>query len=171
MKKFLLFGLFGLAVTFLSAQSSDYSQDVSSIDNIIEALYASISGEAGEARDWDRFRYLFAEDARLIPTGANDEGVGFRQWTPAEYAERAAEWFKETGFFESEISRETEEFAHIAHVFSTYISRRTAEGEIFARGINSIQLFNDGKRWYVMSIFWSGESEDFPIPVEYLPED
>ncbi|MBX3133021.1 MAG: hypothetical protein KF689_06500 [Gemmatimonadaceae bacterium] len=34
--------------------------DVASIDAIIDALYASISGPAGQPRDWDRLRSLMA---------------------------------------------------------------------------------------------------------------
>ncbi|MEM7574681.1 MAG: hypothetical protein AAF433_17380 [Bacteroidota bacterium] len=152
------------------AQTKDYSEDVSSIDHIIHALYASISGEKGVPRDWDRFAYLFAENARLVPTRKTEEGLVFQQWTPAGYAEMATEWFNNSGFFEAEIARELDEFGPIAHVFSTYTSRRTEEGEIFARGINSIQLFHDGARWWIMSVYWSAESEGQPIPAAYLPD-
>jgi hypothetical protein len=37
------------------------------------------------------------------------------------------------------------------------------------RGINSIQLFNDGKRWWIVSIYWQQENARAPIPQEYLP--
>jgi hypothetical protein len=36
------------------------------------------------------------------------------------------------------------------------------------RGINSFQLFNDGKRWWVVTIYWQQESKDNPIPKEFL---
>ena len=36
------------------------------------------------------------------------------------------------------------------------------------RGINSIQLLKDQGRWWVVSIFWMAETEEFPIPSEYL---
>ena len=42
--------------------------DVASVDAIIAALYDVISGPAGQARDWTRFRSLFVPGARLIPT-------------------------------------------------------------------------------------------------------
>ncbi len=48
--------------------------DVESIDAIMTAVYDVISGEAGEARDWDRFMSLFIPEARLIPSGRNQEG-------------------------------------------------------------------------------------------------
>ena len=35
-------------------------------------------------------------------------------------------------------------------------------------GINSIQLFNDGKRWWVMNIMWDAERPGLTIPGQYL---
>jgi hypothetical protein len=90
--------------------------------------------------------------------------------TPDEYAETAGASLEERGFFEVEIARTVEEWGQLAHVFSTYESRRNATDEApFARGINSFQLFNDGSRWWVVSIFWQQESPAAPIPAEYLP--
>ena len=37
------------------------------------------------------------------------------------------------------------------------------------RGINSIQLVNDGKRWWIASVVWDTEQPDNPIPAQYLP--
>ncbi len=41
----------------------------------------------------------------------------------------------------------------------------------FARGINSFQLFNDGKRWRVVTIYWDAERPGNPIPDKYLKRD
>lgn len=38
----------------------------------------------------------------------------------------------------------------------------------FQRGVNSFQLWFDGKRWYVVSIFWEAETPEHPIPAELL---
>jgi hypothetical protein len=38
----------------------------------------------------------------------------------------------------------------------------------FTRGINSIQLFYDGARWWIMSICWQHESPEHPVPENYL---
>lgn len=145
--------------------------DVSSIDAIIGAVYDAISGDAGAKRDWDRFRGLFHSDARLIPTGKNPQTnvFGGRAMTPSEYVERNSPFFEKNGFFEKEISRKTDLFGNIAHVFSTYAAYRKADDkEPFIRGINSIQLINDGKRWWVLTIYWQAESPDNLIPKEYL---
>ena len=145
--------------------------DVESIDAIMTAVYEVISGDAGVARDWDRFRSLFAPGATLNPTGRGPGGVYERNiMTPDEYAENAGAWLEENGFHEVEINRVTERYGVIAHAFSTYESRRLAsDPEPFARGINSFQLLNDGTRWWVVSIFWLQESEEHPIPEQYLP--
>lgn len=146
-------------------------KDVESEDAILVALYESISGPACQHRDWDRFRSLFAPGARLIPTGINaDRKAVARAETPDEYANAAKTGLEESGFFEKETARTAENFGAIAHAFSTYESRRTARDEKpFARGINSIQLFNDGSRWWIVTVYWQAERPDSPIPERYLP--
>ena len=146
--------------------------DVESIGAIITALYDVISGDAGVVRDWDRFLSLFVPGATLSPVGRPQGESRYRRMviTPDEYAGGIGESLEANGFHEIEIHRATEEYGQIAHAFSTYESRRMAsDPEPFARGINSIQLMNDGSRWWVVSIFWLGEAPDHPIPAKYLP--
>ena len=145
--------------------------DVESVNSILTALYDVISGPAGQARDWDRFRSLFIPEARLIPTGRRAGGEhGYTVWSPGQYADQAGESLERSGFFEREISRTEERFGPVVHAFSTYDSKRNADDpEPFARGINSIQLMHDGDRWYVVTIYWAAERPDLPIPGQYLP--
>ncbi|HLF84166.1 MAG TPA: hypothetical protein VI837_08335 [Blastocatellia bacterium] len=144
--------------------------DVASIDSIVAALYDVISGPAGKKRDWDRMRSLFVPGARLIPTGKRQSGeIGSRVLTVEDYINGSAKSLEENGFFEKEIARRTESFGSIAHVFSSYDSRRKSDdAKPFARGINSIQLMNDGKRWWIVTVFWQGEGPDNPLPDKYL---
>ena len=147
--------------------------DVGSVDAIIAALYDVISGPIGQERDQNRFMSLFAEGARLIPTGRNQQtgAVGFRMWSPEEYWTTNAENLASIGFTEDEIGRTTETFGTITHAFSTYASFRQDRGDpdtAFSRGINSIQLLNDGNRWWVVSVFWDSERPDNQIPSQYV---
>ncbi len=146
--------------------------DVSSIDSIMKAVYDVISGDAGVPRNWDRFRSLFHKDARLIPTGKNPKTgvVGANAVTPDGYIERSSPFFAKEGFFETETARRVETYGHITHVFSTYASfhSKKADEKPFARGINSFQLLFDGTRWWVVTIYWEGETADNPIPEKYL---
>ena len=145
------------------------AKDVASQDAIIAALYDVISGPACQTREWDRFRSLFAPGARLIPTGFNSGKAVTRVMTPDEYATATGANLERNGFFEKEISRTGETFGAVSHAFSTYESRRTANDEKpFARGINSIQLSNDGTRWWIVTVYWQGERPDSPIPSQYL---
>ena len=144
--------------------------DVASVDAILTALYDVISGPAGQPRDWNRFRSLFIPGARLIPTGRTPDGAGrVRVFDAEQYVTLASPGFEKNGFFERETARRTERFGNIVHAFSTYESKRMASDSVpFARGINSIQLWNDTRRWWVVTIFWEGERPDNPIPARYL---
>ena len=144
--------------------------DVATVDGIVGALYDVISGAAGQRRNWDRFRSLFAPGARLIPTGVRPDGSHtMRVMTPEDYIATAGAGLERNGFFEREIARRSERFGNVMHVFSTYESRRTAaDSAPFARGINSIQLVHDGTRWAVISILWDSERKDNPIPAALL---
>jgi hypothetical protein len=147
--------------------------DVESIDAIIAAAYDVISGAAGKKRDWERERSLFISGARLIPTavdaGRNDVDLAPLVLDVEGYIARVEPLFEKNGFYEKEIVRRVEQFGRIAHVWSTYESRHDPnEAEPFMRGINSIQLFNDGSRWWILSIYWQHESPQHAIPEKYL---
>jgi hypothetical protein len=145
--------------------------DVESIDAILKAVYDVISGDAGKERDWDRFRSLFHKDARLIPTGTNQQtGVtGANAMTPDGYIERTGPVFAKQGFHEREIARKIDRYGNIVHAFSTYAAFRSKDDkEPFIRGINSFQLLFDGKRWWIVTIYWQAETPENPIPREYL---
>lgn len=145
--------------------------DVASPDAIIKALYDSISGPAGQPRDWDRFRSLLIPGARLIPSMRRTPGATTPVvWSAEDYIAGAGPGLEKSGFFERELHRTTESFGSVLHAFSTYDSKRTPDGQPFARGINSFQLYNDGTRWWVVTIFWDAESADKTIPSKYLPQ-
>jgi len=156
--------------------------DVSSIDAIIAALYDVISGPAGQKRDWARMRTLFLDGARLMPTAAKrpartpadaplkgDEEYATQVLDVDGFIARAAEFLEGEGFFEHEIARRVLTYGHIAHVWSTYEGRvGSVDSKPFVRGVNSIQLLNDGRRWWVVSIFWEAETPLTPLPKKYL---
>jgi hypothetical protein len=152
--------------------STDYSDKVQTLDSTIKSLYGVISGEKGEERDWKLMKYLFHPDAKLIPSGKNKEGVFMPKYmTVDDYIEGSGKWLVDNGFFEKEIHRTVNTFKNITQVFSTYESFHS-EADIvpFMRGINSIQLLNDGNRWWIINIYWSQETKDNPIPKAYLPK-
>lgn len=147
------------------------TEDVATIDGIVKALYSVISGDAGVKRDWNRFRSLYYPSAKMVPTGKNPNTgkAGGRFMTPEDYIERSGPILERDGFHEVEIARRVEQFGNIAHVFTTYQAKRKATDEKpFMRGINSVQLINDGTRWWILNIAWSQETPDSPIPEKYM---
>jgi hypothetical protein len=147
-------------------------RDVASIDAIITAAYDVISGPAGQKRDWNRERSLFYPGALIAPTasvpGRNDVDLEPQILDVEKYIARV-EPLLQQGFYETEVARRTEQFGRIAHVWSTYESHHDqSDSEPFMRGINSFQLFNDGKRWWILSVYWQHESAEHAIPQKYL---
>jgi hypothetical protein len=161
------------ATPLVAAPASGYqarAADVDSVDGIVAALYDVISGAAGKPRDWDRMRSLFAPEGRLMAVGARPDGsFVLRGMSVEDYISRNSKAFATMGFFEREAARTTETFGQIVHVFSTYESRHAAgDAKPFQRGINSIQLYHDGKRWWVVNVLWRAEDERLPLPERYL---
>jgi hypothetical protein len=150
-----------------------HPEDVRSIDSIVNALYAVISGPKGQARDWDRMRSLFLPDGRLIPARADRDThrIDAVVLSIDGYIERSSPTMQANGFFEHGIHNDVQHFGNIAHVWSTYESRHNAEDVMpFARGINSIQLLKSGDRYYIVEVLWDSETPTSPIPKEYLPK-
>ena len=182
MKKFLLLVFTTIAIVNSQAQTKktekgkepekDYSENVLTIDSTINSLYSVISGEKGKKRDWALFKFLFHADGKLITSGKNDESkFQIRYMKPDDYIKSSGKWLVDNGFIEKEVHRTVDAFGNIAHVFSTFESFHSKTDDApFMRGINSIQLLNDGKRWWIVNVFWDNESRRNPIPNAYLPD-
>jgi len=144
-------------------------EDVASPDAIIKAMYETISGPAGK-RNWYRERSLFVEGARLIPIGKRvHKDSEFQVMSIEEWIEDAKDYLAENDFYETEIMRKVHQYGNIVQAFSTYEARNSPDDPPIARGINSIQLLNMNKRWWIVTIMWDNESRDNPIPEEFLP--
>ncbi len=181
MKKHILFALLSALSISLFAQDEapkeentapDYTQNVQTIDNIVRTLYDVISGDQGEERNWDLFKFLFYPNAKLIASGKNQMREAMVNYmTPGDYIKNSGKWMVEHGFHEREIHRTSNTFGNMSQVFSTYEAFKSKEDEEpFMRGINSIQLYNDGKRWWILNVYWAQETRRTPIPRTYLPK-
>ena len=144
--------------------------DGASVDSIVAALYDVISGPAGAPRNWNRMRALFAPDARLMTIApAREGGFALRAMTVEDYISRNMSAFNTNGFYEREIARTSDAFGQLVHVFSTYeLLRSPNDPKPFMRGINSIQLAHDGKRWWIANLVWRAEDAGLALPERYL---
>jgi hypothetical protein len=145
-------------------------EDVSSVDSIIKASYETISGPAGRPRQWGRDRTLYIPNVYYVQTGVDPKTgkVVSHGMTYQEYADNAGPDLEKYGYFEREIGRTLSVFGHVASAMSAWEARTEASGKVIGRGVNSIQLINDGKRWWITSINWDEETKDTPIPRDLL---
>ncbi len=138
--------------------------DVKSVDSILAALYDVISGPAGE-RDWNRFRSLFMPNARLT----SPKKLPTAQFTSAPTASKTTSVSAAPLFPEERFLRKTRRQSH-----PNLRQRRPGFQQLripprprrcpFRFGINSIQLVNDGSRWWVVNILWDEERPDSSSP-------
>jgi hypothetical protein len=145
--------------------------DVRSMDAIMHAYYDVISGPAGN-RDWNRFYSLFVPGGRMIQTSraGSDSPPRTAVMTPQEFAQKLGPYFAKNSFYEKEISSHSADtFGAITQLFSTYaVMDAAGDAKPSARGIYSAQLFNDGKRWYIVTMYWDNEHPGNAIPSRYL---
>jgi hypothetical protein len=138
--------------------------DVKSIDAIVYTAYDVISGPAG-ARDWNRFRSIFLPQARFTQVGKGSDGATFViSWSVDEFIRDATAVFAKDPFYENAIVNQPQSYGNMTQVFSSYESHRSPGDKPFERGVNSFQVLNDGKRWWIVSIFWDSERPDNPLP-------
>ena len=114
-------------------------------------------------------RTLYIPGVRFVSIEVRDGKVIANVMDHQTYVDQVNEFFVRGGFFEREIKRVTKTFGNITHVFSTYESRLKADGAIVDRGVNSLELFYDGSRWWIASVSWDSERPNNPIPKELLP--
>lgn len=148
--------------------SVDHQSDVVSLDAIVEAFYQVVSGPEGEPADRARDEFLHHPAALIgIPVRDDQGRAVLRMITLGQYHD-AAGGPRTRPFYEYEVHREVQRFGRVAHVWSTYASSRSPGGEPFARGINSIELYWDGSRWWITSWSFDQERDGLVIPDQYL---
>lgn len=136
----------------------------------LHTLYDVISAAPGQKRDWDRFRTLFVPSARLgAAVKIGDGTVHYFGLDVERYIALNDKALGDKGFFEREIHRHVDSFGNICQIFSTYEARyKPDDASPFERGINSIQLIDDGKRWWIVSIFWQSEDATLNLQRQWL---
>jgi hypothetical protein len=149
-----------------SASTYPRPQDVTSLDGIMHAYYDVVSGPANTPRDIARDVSLHHPKAQIFPLVRDKNGEltllafsipEFHQWGKSVY---------DAGFYEREIKREVKTFGRSTQVWSTYETRATPDGAVTSRGINNIQLYFDGARYWILSETWDTERKHNPLPAQ-----
>ena len=138
-----------------------WHDDTQDISRLVKAIYACISGPAGAPRDWERFRYLQRPTARSLRTVVHEDGrIEAQEFGVEEYIANVTPFFAANDFYEVETAQRVRRYGQVAHVWSRYEARSAPDSPILLkRGANSIQLFHDGARWWVVSTIWDNERD------------
>jgi len=147
------------------------AEDVSSIDNIVQASYETISGEVGVPRQWSRDRSLYDPNVRFVSISVNPEtkAVTAHSESHQDFVDGSDAFLVKEGFEERELKRVTKRFGNVATVLSSY-EGKLATGKVITRGVNIFQLYFDGKRWWILSMVWDQERPDNVLPAELQSE-
>lgn len=142
----------------LSAGPAADPADVATIDAIITAYYEVVSGPAGALPDVERDLSLHHRDAWVAIAGSGDDGKPtVRVMTLLDfYGDNAP---REEAFWEWETDRVISRSGNMVHVWSAYAAAREPRGEPFDTGTNSITLFRDGSRWYIMGWMFDRDAD------------
>lgn len=138
-----------------------WCDDTQDIGRLVRAIYQCISGPAGAPRDWDRFRYLYHPRGLSLRTVVEADGSTHAAVFDVEgYIDNVQAFFAQQDFFEVETDQRIERFGQIAHVWSKYDARPSADSPVLLkRGANSIQLCHEHGRWWVFCTVWDNERE------------
>lgn len=158
----------------LAAQTAAPTQprpgDIATLDGIMKAYYDVVSGPAGSLPDPARDQTLHHPNAQVTILSRKADGTAtVMVGTLADYYRGSGTGPRKEAFFEREIHRVTQRIGSLAHVWSTYESSKTPGGPPFSRGINSIQLYWDGTRWWILGWVFDDERHGNKVPAEYLP--
>lgn len=141
-----------------------HADDRAEIETTIDNLYDVISGPVGEARDFDRMRSLFVENASMGAVTAGPDGEGRGVVFGVEgYIERSGEWLVENGFTETATRTDIDIWGELAVARSSYEGVNGRTGETILIGVNFITLFKIEGEWKVASILWRQQTEDIPV--------
>ncbi|RLA21931.1 MAG: hypothetical protein DRQ63_13295 [Gammaproteobacteria bacterium] len=157
--------VFATTTVSLAQDRAANSDDVATIDGLINAYYESVSGHPGK-RDGERMLSLFVEGGkiRIDLTGGKPTHELAEEYLRTERFLTISE-----DFFEREIARDTQKFRDMANVISTYgISDAVENTNYTARGVTVFQLVRHTGRWWIVSTMYQRESEEFPLPAELL---
>ena len=151
-------------------EALEVQPDGSSVDAIVAGLYASVSHGPEYEPNWDRMRKLFLPGALIVPPRP-DDSEAVQPLSVEQFLDRIRGFIaarkqagEPPGFTEREISRRTDCFGRLCQVFSTYeIVRSPRDPAPFRRGVQSFQLLDDGRRWWIASMVWDNERPGNPI--------
>ncbi len=132
----------------------------------VSALWRALSNEPGARADVATLERLFHADAVVF-------GGSYRDGNPVLQRKAATEFLtpyrkvSDKGFHECEIARVVQAYDRFATVYSVVESRAQPDApKPDFVGVNSIQLYQVGSEWKILSLYYHVGKEGLPIPLE-----
>lgn len=150
------FAVLGAAVpAHAQKMLTKYGDDVSTLDGIIKAYYDVVTVPQGGKINYERDSLLHITGVRVGSAGIDAKGNPVLHYTSLKQYHRESDAYMEkSGFYEHETSRRVENVRNIYHVWSSYESKNSPDGKVIAQGTNSIELYFDGKRFWILGWFY-----------------
>ena len=145
------------------------SPDEEAIRHIVNDVYTIVSGDKGQARDWDRLRKHFVEGGSMHISMQRGERVAAAKFDLEQFIAMASQNSQQEAFYESPLVTRIEAFAGVGYAWSSYQSQKSKDAEPFARGVNCFTLVKTKDGWRIATIAWSEESESAKLPADMLP--
>jgi len=132
-----------------------FGDDVGTLDGIIKAYYDVVTVRKGEKVSYERDSLLHIAGVRVGSAGIDAKGQPVLFYTSLkEYHRESDSYMEKNGYYEHEVSRKVQNIRNIYHVWSAYEAKYTAEGKVINQGVNSIELYYDGKRFWILGWFY-----------------
>ena len=168
--KLILLSLFLLNATISSIAQNIMLPDtnaVKTINGIVKEVLRLQSGEKGKNRNWMALRNLFLPTATFTILNTGDTLRPPTETVSLDaFIELLHDDYYEEGYLEYETGKTIEQFNGIANVFQSFYGKDSKNEE--ARGINSYQLVYFKKRWWIVNLLWTLETDKVKIPKKYL---
>jgi hypothetical protein len=162
MKKYLLILLTAVLIVSVNNRSdaqehvlTKFGDDVGTLDGIIKAYYDVVTVKKGAKVSYERDSLLHIANVRVGSAGIDAKGMPVLHYTSLkEYHRESDAYMEKDGFYEHETSRTVQNIRNIYHVWSAYEERHEEGGKVIGQGVNSIELYYDGKRYWILGWFY-----------------
>ncbi len=149
-----------LLVTFLF---SCLCEAQSTPERAVEQLWQAFSRDPQQKPDIVKLNELLHPKAVVYGAQIENEQPKLSVRSATEFIQ-LLDKKSDTGFYECEVARDIKVYDRFAHVYSV-VESRYKENQAHADfvGVNSIQLYQVGTQWQILSIYYYIENPDLPV--------
>lgn len=138
------------------------------IDQLTRNFYQCICFNPEHYPKFDQLQELFYGDGKLI-NGNYDQPLEFTVQSYIQALMHQIDDGNAVSYSQQEISDVTEVFGKTAQRVSVYEYSSDAQNtQPWKRGVNYIQFIFFDAQWKIVSMLWSDEKDELPIPEVYL---